>query len=203
MVFFNYKKLKRKFYNRTVLTVAKDLLGKILVVKTGRKVLAAKIVEVEAYHGDFDEASHTFKGKTKRNQVMFEEGGHVYVYFTYGVHYCANVVVGKKGKGIAVLIRAVEPLEGIPVMMKNRFGKKSIRDKSLFNLTSGPGKVCKALGINLSHNGIDLIGDEVFIVDQPKLKSKEIGISSRIGITRSVDLQWRFFIIGNPFISSK
>lgn len=203
MVFVNYKKLKRKFYNRTVLTVAKDLIGKILVVKTGRKVLAAKVVEVEAYHGDFDEASHTFKGKTKRNQVMFEEGGHVYVYFTYGVHYCANVVVGKKGKGIAVLIRAVEPLEGIPVMMKNRFGKKSIRDKSLFNLTSGPGKVCEALGINLSHNGIDLIGDEVFIVDQPKLKSKEIGISSRIGITRSVDLQWRFFIIGNPFISSK
>lgn len=203
MIFPKNKKLKREFYNRTFLTVAKDLLGKILVVKKGKYFLAARIVEVEAYHEESDEASHAFKGKTNRNAVMFEEGGHLYVYFTYGAHFCANIVVGKKGKGIAVLIRAVEPLEGIYVMLKNRYGKKSVEDKSLFNLTSGPGKVCHALGINLNHNGIDLIGNEIFILDQPKLKNKEIGVSSRIGITRSVDLQWRFFIIGNPFISKK
>lgn len=203
MIFSSNKKLKREFYNRTFLTVAKDLLGKILMIKKGKYFLAVKIVEVEAYHGDFDEASHAFRGKTNRNAVMFEEGGHLYVYFTYGVHFCTNIVVGKKGKGIAVLIRAVEPLEGIHIMTKNRFGKKSVKEKNLFNLTSGPGKVCQALGINLNHNGIDLIGNEVFILDQPKLKNKEIGVSSRIGITRSVDLQWRFFIIGNPFISRK
>lgn len=203
MISYKTTKLKRKFYNRNVLSVAKDLLGKILVVKTTRSVLSGKIVEVEAYHGDFDEASHAFRGKTNRNKVMFLEGGHLYVYFTYGAHFCANVVAGKEGKGAAILIRALEPIEGISKMNKNRFSKKLIKDNSLFNLTSGPGKVCKAFGISKTHNGIDLTGDEIFILDHPKLNSKQIGVSRRIGITRSVDLQWRFFINGNPFVSRK
>ena len=196
-------KLKREFYNRNLLSVARDLLGKILVVKTDREVLSGKIVEVEAYNGDIDEASHAFRGKTKRNEVMFWEGGHLYIYFTYGVHFCANVVVGKKEKGMAVLIRAIEPLEGIPMMIKNRFGEKLIKNRKLFNLTSGPGKVCKAMDINRNHNGIDLTADKIFILDQPKLKNNEICVSRRIGITRSVNLQWRFFIKHNPFVSRK
>jgi DNA-3-methyladenine glycosylase len=197
------KKLKREFYTRNLLLVARELLGKILVKKSGGKILSGKIVEVEAYHGDFDQASHAFKGKTKRNEVMFNEGGFLYVYFTYGAHFCANVVVGKKEKGIAVLIRAIEPVQGIEIMVQNRFGRKLENDKEKYNLTYGPGKLCKALGINKLHNGIDLTGNEIFILDQPKLRSKEIGVSKRIGITRAVDLQWRFFIKGNPFVSRK
>jgi DNA-3-methyladenine glycosylase len=196
-------KLKREFYTRNLLIVAKELLGKIIVKRSGGKILSGKIVEVEAYHGDYDQASHAFRGKTKRNEVMFNEGGCLYVYFTYGVHYCANVVIGKKGKGIAVLIRAIEPVEGIDVMIKNRFGGELIQDKEKYSLTNGPGKLCQALGINRTHNGTDLTGNEIFILDQPKLKGKEIGVGKRIGITRSVDLQWRFFIKDNPFVSRK
>lgn len=197
------QKLRRNFFTRNLLVVAKELLGKIFVVKSAGKVLSGKIVEVEAYHGDYDEASHAFKGKTKRNEVMFKEGGYLYVYFTYGAHFCANVVAGRKDKGLAVLIRAVEPLLGIDAMSKNRFGKQNIDEKEKLNLTNGPGKLCQAFGINLNHNGIDLLGNEIFILDQPKLKAKEIGVSSRIGISRSVDLQWRFFIKGNPYVSKK
>jgi DNA-3-methyladenine glycosylase len=197
------KKLKREFYTRGLLFVARELLGKILVKKIGRKIISGKIVEVEAYHGDYDQASHAFRGKTKRNEVMFKEGGYLYVYFTYGAHFCANVVVGQKDKGIAVLIRALEPIEGIDMMIKNRFGRKLEIDKEKYSLTNGPGKLCKAFGINKLHNGIDLTSNEIFVLDQPKLKSKEVGVSKRIGITRSVDLQWRFFIKDNPFVSKK
>ena len=197
------KKLKREFYTRNLLFVARELLGKIIVKRSGGKILSGKIVEVEAYHGDYDQASHAFRGKTKRNEVMFNEGGCLYVYFTYGAHFCANIVVGKKGKGIAVLIRAIEPVEGIDVMIKNRFGRESIQDKEKYGLTNGPGKLCQALGINRVHNGTDLTRNEIFILDQPKLKGKEIGVSKRIGITRSVDLQWRFFINANSFVSRK
>lgn len=197
------KKLNREFYTRNLLFVARDLLGKTLVKKSGREILSGKIVEVEAYHGDSDQASHAFRGKTKRNEAMFNEGGCLYVYFTYGTHFCANVVVGKKGKGIAVLIRGVEPTKGIDLMGKNRFDRKLIPDKEMFNLTNGPGKLCQAFGINRTHNGIILTGNEIYILDQPKLKNREIGVSARIGITRSVDLQWRFFIKDNPYVSRK
>jgi DNA-3-methyladenine glycosylase len=197
------KKLKREFYTRNLLVVARGLLGKILVKKSKEILLSGKIVEVEAYHGDYDQASHAFKGKTKRNEMMFNEGGCLYVYFTYGAHFCANVVVGKKGKGIAILIRAIEPVEGIDVMIKNRFGRELLHNKGKHILTNGPGKLCQALGISRDHNGADLAGNEIFILDQPKLKGKEIGVSKRIGITRSVDLQWRFYIKDNPFVSRK
>ena len=203
MIFYKPKKLSRQFYTRNLLFVARDLLGKVLVKKSGSKILSGKIVEVEAYHGDYDQASHAFKGKTNRNEVMFNEGGYLYVYFTYGAHFCANVVVGKKDKGIAVLIRALEPVEGIDVMIKNRFERKLIHDKEKYNLTNGPGKLCQAFGIGRNHNGADLTGNEIFILNQPKLRSKEIGVSQRIGITRSVNLQWRFFIKGNPFVSKR
>lgn len=197
------RKLPREFYTRNLILVARDLLGKILVKKTGRKIISGRIVEVEAYHGDYDEASHAFIGKTKRNEVMFKEGGHLYVYFTYGTHYCANVVAGSEGKGIAVLIRAVEPVDGIKEMSKNRFGKLVLSQKERINLTNGPGKLCQAFALNKQYNGMDLTGNEIYILDQPKVDRKKIGVSKRIGITKAVDLPWRFFIKGNPFLSKR
>ena len=197
------KKLNRSFYRGELLQVAKSLLGKILV-KVDRKIsLSGKIVEVEAYHGDFDKAAHSYNGMTERTKIMFEEGGYLYVYFTYGAHNCCNVVTGKKGQGTAVLIRAVEPLTGIEKMIKNRFGRKLKNEKEIFNLTSGPGKICKSFGINRKHSGTDLTGDEIFILEGEKIKSEDIGISKRIGISKSVDLPWRFFIKDNQFLSRK
>lgn len=195
------KILPRKFYIRPVLAVAKDLLGKILIKKDGNRVFAGRIVEVEAYDGKIDEAAHTFNGKTKRNEVMFSEGGYFYVYFTYGAHFCCNVVVGKQNHGAAVLIRAVQPLLGIDKMIENRFGRELKSEKEIYNLTSGPGKVCKAFGITKEHSGLDLTNSSVLIIDQSKLKINMIGVSKRIGITKSVSLPWRFFEIGNPYLS--
>ena len=193
--------LTRKFFIRPVLVVAKDLLGKVLIKKDGNRVLAARIIEVEAYDGKVDKSSHSFNGKTKRNEVMFNEGGYFYVYFTYGAHFCCNVVTGKRNSGEAVLIRAVEPLLGINKMIVNRFGRELKSEKEVYNLTSGPGKVCKAFGFNKEYSGLDLTNCSVFIVNQPKLKKNMIGISKRIGITKSVSLPWRFFEIGNPYLS--
>jgi len=197
------KKLQKVFYKREVTIVAQNLLGKILVKNEKKSALAGKIIEVEAYNGDFDEAAHSFKGKTKRTEIMFNEGGYLYVYFTYGAHFCCNVVTGKKEQGTAVLIRAVEPLVGLDKMIKNRFRRNLKNEKEILNLTSGPGKVCKAFNINLSCSGLSLLGDRIFILDSKKLDEKDIGISKRIGITRSVDLPWRFFIKDNPFLSRK
>lgn len=194
-------KLLRNFYTRSVLTVAKELIGKILVKNEQTKILSGRIVEVEAYDGNIDEAAHTFIGKTKRNEVMFKEGGYLYVYFTYGAHFCCNVVTGKKDHGTAVLIRAVEPIEGIETMIRRRFGRKLKNKNEIFNLTSGPGKVCKAFGINREHSGLDLTEDKIYLMDAPKLSKSKIGISKRIGISKSVDLPWRFFEKGNPYLS--
>ena len=196
-------KLSKSFYCRDLLTVAKELLGKVMVKKNTKNLLTARIVEVEAYNGDIDKAAHSYGGKTERNRVMFNEGGYFYVYLSYGVHHCCNIVTGFKDKGTAVLIRAVEPLNGLDVMIKNRFGRKLKNDKEIINLTSGPGKVCKALGINRNHSGIDLTGNKIFLIDQSKVKASEIGISKRIGITKSTNYPWRFYIKENKFLSRK
>ncbi len=196
------KKLSRSFYSKNVLFVARNLLGKILVRKIGEKFLTGRIVEVEAYDGNIDEASHSFKGKTKRNEVMFGKSGYLYVYFTYGMYFCCNVVTGK-GAGKAVLIRALEPLNGIEQMSINRYGKKDISQKELRNLTSGPGKICKALNITKFENGIDLLDDCIYILSSKKISDSEIVVTERIGITKSVELPWRFHIKDNPFVSKK
>ncbi len=196
-------KLSKSFYSRDLLTVAKELLGKVLVKKAPKNLLAASIVEVEVYDGEIDKAAHTYGGKTERNKVMFNEGGYLYVYLSYGIHHCCNIVTGFEEKGTAVLIRAVEPLRGIDAMIKNRFGRKLKNDKEIINLTSGPGKVCKALGINKDHSGIDLTADKIFLLDQPKVKASKIGISKRIGITKSTNYAWRFFIKENQYLSRK
>jgi len=196
-------KLSKSFYCRDLLTVAKELLGKVLVKKNSNNMLAVKIVEVEAYDGKIDKAAHSYGGKTERNKVMFNEGGFLYVYLSYGVHHCCNIVTGIEDKGTAVLIRAVEPLKGIDLMIKSRFGRKLKNDQEIKNLTSGPGKVCKALGINNNHSGMNLTGDKIFLLDQPKLKASEIEISKRIGITKSANYPWRFYIKENEYLSRK
>src|SRR3989339_304799 len=179
-----FNKLPRNFYTRDVITVAKELLGKVLVKKEGRELLSGLIVETEAYDGSVDQAAHTFIGRTKRNEIMFGEGGYFYVYFTYGAHFCCNIVTGKKDHGTAVLIRAIEPIDGITEMAMNRYGKSLINKNEKFNLTSGPGKVCQAMGINKKHYGLDLTGDKIFLLDLPDLKKKEIVIAERIGIKK-------------------
>jgi DNA-3-methyladenine glycosylase len=198
-----FKKLPKQFYTRNLLTVARELPGKILVKKYGKTFIAGKIVEVEAYDGMIDEAAHTFTGRTKRNEIMFNDGGYFYVYFTYGAHFCCNIVTGKKDHGTAVLIRAVEPLAGIKKMSLNRYNKITLTEKEKLNLTSGPGKVCEAFGITKEHYGLDLTGDKIFLLDRPKLKKSEIVVTKRIGIKKSVDLPWRFYIKDNPYVSRK
>ena len=206
-------KLKREFYTRPLITVAKELLGKILVktednltslkTQTSRTFLAGKIVEVEAYDGSIDQAAHTFIGRTKRNEIMFGQGGFLYVYFTYGVHFCSNVVTGIEGQGTAVLIRALEPVFGIGEMIINRFGRGLKNEKEKLNLTNGPGKICQAFKINRDHWGADLTGTKIFIIDQPIVDIKNIIVTKRIGISKSVDLPWRFYIKDNPWVSRK
>lgn len=194
-------KLPKKFYTRDLHKIAEELLGKFFVRRIDGKILAGKIIEVEAYDGSVDEAAHTFRGKTKRNEVMFNEGGLLYVYFTYGMHFCCNVVTGKGNEGKAILMRAFEPVYGIEQMAFNRFDKKKISDKELINLTNGPAKICEAFQISRKENGTDLTGDDIFICDAPKIHKSKIEKSARIGIKKSVDLLWRYYIKDNPFIS--
>jgi DNA-3-methyladenine glycosylase len=197
------KPLPHSFYLRPTLQVARDILGKRIVRIVGTKVLIGKIVEVEAYCKG-DPASHAFRGRTKRNDVMFWEGGHVYVYFTYGMHFCANVVTGNEGTGEAVLIRAVEPLVGIELMTKNRFPNlQSLNHQSFINLTNGPAKFCKAFGLARQENGLDLLGSEISITDGEPISPKLMKRSQRIGIQRGTEKKWRFFINGNPWVSRK
>lgn len=190
------EKLPISFYVRPTLEVARDVLGKIFVRRLGKKIIAGRIVEVEAYHQDGDFASHSSHGKTKRNEVMFGIGGLLYVYFTYGMHYCMNIVTEEQGVGAAVLIRAIEPIEGIAHMKQHR--GKSIK---LHDLTNGPAKCTEAFHIARNENGIDLTGDTIYVLDAPRVSESDIGRSTRIGTTRSPDLHWRFFIQGNPFVS--
>ena len=192
------KKLPRSFYLRPTLTIAKDLLGKYIVRKLGKKSLNGKIVEVEAYLGEKDPASHAFRGRTKRNEVMFKEGGHLYVYFTYGMHFCSNVVTESEGVGHAVLLRAVEPVNGVEVMQQLR-GSKGAG----VNVTNGPAKMCEAFGIQRDQNGTDLTGNEIFLAEGEKIQGSKIGSSTRIGIRNGIDKRWRFFIKENPFVSKR
>jgi len=183
--------------------VARELLGKYLVRRIGAQQLIAQIVETEAYSQN-DPASHSFRGLTKRNEVMFSKGGHLYVYFTYGMHFCANVVTGREGKGEAVLLRAVEPIKGIDVMSRNRKrrGLKTKRAKEFGrNLTNGPAKICEALKIGRKENGVDLLGDEIYLLDAPRIRPSATATSTRIGIRVGETIMWRFFIKGNEWVS--
>lgn len=187
--------LPREFYERGTIEVAKDLLGKHVVRVKGNSLMVCKIVEVEAYRGRDDPASHAFRGVTKRNSPMFGDSGHAYIYFTYGNHYCLNVTTQPKGTPGAVLIRAVEPVEGIAYMRRRR---PNVSDQDLSN---GPGKLTKALGIDSSLNEMDLTKPgPLFMVDS-KFESFKIVQAARVGIRDGADRMWRFYIAGNSYVS--
>jgi DNA-3-methyladenine glycosylase len=193
--------LPRSFYLRPALQVAQELLGKYFVRRMNKKLLIGKIVEVEVYRQN-DAAPHSFRGKTKRNEVLFEQGGRLYVYFTYGMHFCANIVTGCENIGEAVLIRAVEPMTGIDVMKQKRYGRsKSINHQSLKNLTNGPAKFCEAFGITKKENAFDLVDSKIFIAKGDSIPIRSLGRSPRIGIRVGLEKRWRFFVKGNLWVS--
>jgi DNA-3-methyladenine glycosylase len=194
--------LPREFYNRDPREVSPDLLGKILVRRTGRKLLAARIVEVEAYLGENDPAAHSAVGRTPRNAVMFGPPGFAYVYFIYGNHYCLNVSCLPEGTAGAILFRAAEPLLGIEAMAKAR-GVAIDTTRGLRNLTSGPGRLAEAFGITRSRdNGRDFTdpSSDLLIVDDG-YGVPAIVATARIGITKAAELPLRYLIAGNPFVS--
>ncbi|HEV2826208.1 MAG TPA: DNA-3-methyladenine glycosylase [Pyrinomonadaceae bacterium] len=196
-------KLPREFYTRpNVLAVARDLLGKLLVVpaKKGKRV-SGKIVEVEAYRGPQDRAAHSFGGRrTKRTETMYRIGGTAYVFFVYGMYYQFNVVTNAADAPHAVLIRAVEPVEGIELMRKRRQGQPD------HNLTNGPGKLCIALGIDRGLDAADLLGENVWLEEGEKISRLRIASGPRIGIDYAegwVDKPWRFWLRDNAFVSTR
>lgn len=173
--------------------VAPRLLGCILERHIDGRVLRGKIVETEAYD-QTDVASHSYNGETPRTKVMFGSPGYLYVYFTYGMHYCCNVVVGRKGEGAAVLIRAIEPLEGIGYM-------EDRRQKSGVLLTNGPAKLCQAMAIGQEDNGTNLHNGSIRLISQPAVSPDCVTVTTRVGIKQGVDIPWRFYITGNPYVS--
>lgn len=185
---------KFNFLNQSAETVAPRLLGCQLVREIDGQKLAGIIVETEAYD-QTDAASHSYRGQTPRTNVMFGPAGHLYVYFTYGMHYCCNVVTGLAGHGSAVLIRAIEPVAGVGKMSELRQGRKGIE------LTNGPAKLCRALNINHSLNGHNLRESPLQLIIKPALQESKIIQTTRIGITRATDVPWRFYIRNNPYVS--
>lgn len=182
----------RDFFMCSSLELAQKLLGTYLVKSDSNFVIAGEIIETEAYDQFGDEASHSFRGKTKRNDVMFRSGGYLYVYFTYGVHYCCNVSADKEGRGAAVLIRALMPLTGIDEMIKRRYSTDKVTEKQKANLVNGPAKICQAFNINMSNNGLDLLTENIYIARGNLDSIYSIKASQRIGISKSKDLLWRF-----------
>jgi len=196
--------LNQSFYTRpSVLTIAKELLGKILATTFDGKLTAGRIVETEAYNGVVDKASHAWGGRrTNRTEIMYANGGTSYVYLCYGIHHLFNIVTNVEDTPHAVLIRAVEPMIGINIMLE-RVGKQ----KADFTLAKGPGNVSKALGIYTHHSGLDLLQTDIFIADDGfKLKKPDIITTPRIGVDYAGDdaaLPYRFIIKDNPYVSGK
>jgi DNA-3-methyladenine glycosylase len=182
------------FLNTSAETAAKRLLGCVIERDLDGETVRCRIVETEAYD-QTDAASHSYKGRTPRTDVMFGPAGYLYVYFTYGMHYCCNVVVGEEGEGAAVLIRAVEPLGDDTALRRRRGGKVGIE------LTNGPAKACQALDIDKRLNGHWLGEPPLRLVEQPPISGADIVTTTRIGIKNAADVPWRFYIKGNPYIS--
>jgi DNA-3-methyladenine glycosylase len=195
------KKLSREFYTRDdTLQIAREILGKTLVVPTeGGTRVSGKIVEVEAYLGEIDKAAHAYGGRrTDRNEICYDLGGKVYVFFIYGMYWQLNLVTGLVESPHVILIRAVEPLEGIEIMRERR---GPMKDQ---NLTSGPGKLCIAFGINRGLNGADLLEEKIWLEEGEEISAEQIASGKRIGIDYAQEFAerpWRFWIEGNKFVS--
>jgi len=191
------KRLPRAFYRRDPREVAPELLNKVLVSADGRR---ARIVETEAYCGDVDAAAHTYRGKTARNAVMFGPPGHMYVYFTYGMHYCCNTVCGEDGVGVGVLLRAAEPIAGLDLMRAARPAAKRDRD-----LCSGPGRLCQAFGIDRRLDGADLVTavEGMTIVDDGVPPPVDPIVGPRIGIRHAADAPWRWHVPDHVHVSRR
>ncbi|MFN8589196.1 MAG: DNA-3-methyladenine glycosylase [Candidatus Eisenbacteria bacterium] len=189
--------MPRAFYARGAVTVARDLLGRVLVCDAGGVRVAGVIAEVEAYRAGGDPASHAYRGVTPRNRVMFGPPGHAYVYFTYGMHHCLNLVCEPEGRAAAVLVRALEPLEGLDAMRERRGVDDVLR------LARGPGCVAQALALTREHDGADLLAGPVRVLDGPRVRPPGgIARGPRIGIRHGLDRAWRFFRAGDPFVSA-
>ncbi|MDQ3980004.1 MAG: DNA-3-methyladenine glycosylase [Actinomycetota bacterium] len=190
--------LRRSFYRRDSVELAPLLLNKLLVC--GERV--GRIVEVEAYAGEMDPGSHAYRGRTRRNATMFGPPGHLYVYFTYGMHFCSNVVCGEDGEARAVLLRGLTPLSGLDEMRAAR-----LRARTEADLCSGPGKLTQALGIGREHDGADLVsGDRgVTVVDDGVPPPARPGVSTRIGLNPGAgdDVLWRFYVPGAVGLSRR
>lgn len=181
------------FLNQPSYVVAPLLLGCILERKIDEKVIRVKIVEVEAYD-QTDAASHSYSGRTQRAETMFGPSGRLYVYFTYGMHYCCNIVTESEGFGSGVLIRAVEPVEGEKCM-------QTLRERTGIELSNGPAKLCQALAIDKRFNGHDLRKSPIKLIPYSPLDSKQITQTTRVGISKAKDVPWRFYITGNQYVS--
>lgn len=197
-------KLNRGFYLRNTVQVARELIGKELIYRSKRGLTSGIIVETEAYSGIDDPACHSYRGRrTDRTSVMFEEGGRAYVYMIYGMHYCFNVVTREKGVPEAVLIRALKPEKGISLMRKRR----NIKSDKIEELTSGPGKLTQAMGIDDNCYGLDLCGEKLFIKKGNEIiKDENIVAAERINIDyagKAKDYPWRFYLRRSPFVSVK
>jgi len=191
--------INRGFYAQDTLIVAKDILGKMFVRYTPNGVLVGRIVETEAYRGTDDPSSHSYRGKTSRNEVMFGKPGITYVYFTYGNHHCLNIVTEKPEIPAAVLIRAIEPTKGIETMKRNRDVEKNI------DISSGPGKLTKALQITRNDNNLDVTdpSSKINIFEPDEEEKFQIVQTTRVGIRLAQEFPWRFYIKGNPHVSKK
>lgn len=193
--------LSVSFYSRSTLKVLEDLIGKVLVRKSEEGLTSGVIVEAEAYTGEDDPASYAFSGRTKRSEIMYGPPGRAFVHFTYGMHHMLNLVTEREEFPAAILVRALEPREGISLMKKRR------KKEELFNLCSGPAKICQAFGIDRSHNGVSLSSSRspLFIKggERRKKGKDELIWTSRIGIQEGKERLWRAYLRGSPFISVK
>lgn len=191
------RRLPQSFFRRDVRAVAPDLLNKILLAADGR---SGRIVEVEAYCGAIDPAAHSYRGKTQRNAVMFGPPGCMYVYFTYGMHWCCNAVCGDEGEGTAVLLRALQPLAGLEQMRRARPAARGDRD-----LCRGPARLTQAMGITGAQDGIELFsGSAAFsLVSDGMAPPRTVQGCTRIGISRGVEHPWRWFVPDSEYVSKR
>lgn len=199
-----WKVVPQSFYERAdVVTITKELLGKIVVTNFSNMLTAGRITEAEAYNGPFDKAAHSYNNRrTKRTEVMYARGGAAYIYLCYGIHQMFNIVTNQPGIPNAILIRALEPVAGIETMLA-----RSNKNNHGFDLTRGPGNAAKALGLNTSHTGINLQSEELYIADDGfSFTENEIAVTARIGVEYAAEdalLPYRFIVKGNKYVSGK